>query len=278
MAYIHNSCGEKGGVGKSIFSLILAEYYLQRGKVPLICEADRSNGDVGRAFEGKQKVIYPYFTEDSDEIDKADAILESVLAGNSDAIVNSPAQSHRALVQWLSQGSADLAIEEGIQLCFWFVTSGGYDSVTLFLESLQEFDSIPHILIRNRHFTDRLTYDYSDPAANETLRTALGAYQVPLVYLPRFAAADLDFLKSHALTFGEVLSRDGGLTIAARSRVKRALTTFFSQLDALEVFSHDTPRDRTSENGAEPAPKATSRKKRSRAKKSVGDSGQDGNS
>ncbi|ESA36557.1 mobilization protein [Leptolyngbya sp. Heron Island J] len=273
MPWIHNSCGEKGGVGKSIVSLALAEYFLRLGKAPLICEADRSNGDVGRAFEGKQRVIYPYFTEDSDQIDKADTLLDEVLASNTDAVVNSPAQSHRALVQWLSQGSADLAIEEGIKLCFWFVTSGEYDSVTLFLESLQEFDGIPHILIRNRHFTDRLTYDYSDPDVNESLGTALQAYKVPVIYLPRFGTADLDFLKAHSLTFGEAISRESGLTIAARSRVKRALTTFFSQLDALEVLTNGT-----SDSGAEPAPKTPQRKKRSRAKKSVGDSSKNGDS
>ena len=275
MPWIHNSCGEKGGVGKSILSQALAEYFLQQQqKVPLICEADRSNGDVGRAFEGKQRVIYPYFTEDSDQLDKADTLLDEVLASNTDAVVNSPAQSHRALVNWLSQGSADLALEEGVKLCFWFVTSGEYDSVSLFLESLQEFDGIPHILIRNRHFTDRLTYDYSDPDANESLGTALKAYKVPVIYLPRFGTADLDFLKAHSLTFGEAISRDGGLTIAARSRVKRALTTFFSQLDALEIFTNGTSDD----NGAEPAPKAPARKKRGRAKKSVGNSSKDGDS
>jgi hypothetical protein len=271
MPWIHLSCGEKGGVGKSLVSLGLAESYLVQGKTPIICEADRSNGDVGRAFDRKVDVIRPYFTEDTDQIDKADAVLDAVLESQTDAIINSPAQAHRAIVQWLGQGSADLALEEGLQLCFWFVTSGEYDSVALFLESLREFAGVPHVLVRNRHFTDRLTYDYSNSDANPALKEAVSTFQVPVIDFPRFAPGDLDFIKAHSLTFGEAVSRNGGLTIAARSRVKRALDSFFLLLNSLEVLDHGQPTD-----GAQPAAKTAGRKKRSRANQNLGDRGKDG--
>ncbi|NET38235.1 MAG: mobilization protein [Cyanothece sp. SIO1E1] len=249
MPWIHIAGGEKGGVGKSLVSFALIQYYLQQLKQIILCEADRSNGDVGRAFDGKITVTRPYFTEDADQIDKADAVIDTALTSGVDAVVNSPAQAHRAVVQWLAQGSADLALEEGVKLCFWFVSSGEYDSVALFLESLKEFSGVPHVFIRNGFFTDRLTYDFSDPEAHQPIKDALSAHQVPVVHFPRFAPGDLDFVKAHNLTFGEAMSREGGLSIAARSRIKRALNSFFIQLDSLEFFKNEQPKDSTEGKG-----------------------------
>ena len=279
MPWIHISCGEKGGVGKSIVSLALAEYHLKAEKPLIICEADRSNGDVGRAFDDKATVTRPYFTEDADHIDKADAVLDIVLTNGSDAVVNSPAQSHRAIVQWLSQGSLDLAMEEeDIKLCFWFVTSGEYDSVALFLESVKEFTGVPHILVRNGFFTDRLTYDYSNPDAYEPMKEAIATHNIPVVHLTRFAPADLDFIKAHNKTFGEAISKEGGLTIAARSRVNKVLDSFFTQLDVLEIFSHGPSEPKSAPGGTKSTRKSTTRKKRSRKTASVGDGSGTGDS
>ena len=283
MPMIHLVVGEKGGVGKSQVALALIAHYTSQ-EIPLIvCEADRSNGDVGRASEGKDghTVLYPYFTEDADHTDKADDILDAVLQQGTTGIVNCPAQSHRAMVQWISQGSADLAIEEGIQLTFWFVTSGEYDSMALFLESLKEFPNISHILVRNTFFTDRLTYDYSDPERNESVKEALETYKVPVIQFPRFAPSDLDHIKTHSLTFLEAI-KQRGLAIAARSRVKRALHSFFSQISTLDILQTHGPSrttnipTQTRDTGSNSPKKSSQRKKRSRAKASVADPCPDG--
>ena len=78
MPMIHLVVGEKGGVGKSQVALALIAHYTSQEIPLIICEADRSNGDVGRASEGKDghTVLYPYFTEDADHTDKADDILD----------------------------------------------------------------------------------------------------------------------------------------------------------------------------------------------------------
>ncbi|MEM9448647.1 MAG: hypothetical protein AAGA75_08940 [Cyanobacteria bacterium P01_E01_bin.6] len=265
MSKIHGITGEKGGVGKSLIALAIAEQLRKRGDEFVICETDRSNGDVGNAFDGKREVIRPYFVEDVDQIDQADQLLDVALRG-VDIVMNTPAQSHRPIAKWLSLGSADLALSEGVQLYFWFVTSGERDSVNLFIESLQEFQGIPHILIRNEHFTDRLTYDYSDPNTWPAIKEAVDTYQVPVITFPRLGPADIDFMKAHALTFGEALEPTSGLSIGGRSRIFRALNTLFAQLDALEVFKTHEP----------PQPERTTAK-RGRKKRAVkANSGDDG--
>lgn len=285
MSIVNFVVGEKGGVGKSQVALALIAYYTMHAIILIICEADRSNGDVGRATEGKDghTVLRPHFSEDADETDKADEILDTVLEKGVTGVVNCPAQSHRAMVQWISQGSADIALEEGVQLVFWFVTSGEYDSMALFLESLKEFENIPHILVRNTYFTDRLDYDYSDPERNDTVKEALATHNVPVINFPRFTPKkDLDHIKAHSLTFLEALEPKGGLTSTRRSRVKRALHRFFSEIETLQILkSNDTSKPantdtRKQDTGSNSPKKSTQRKKRSRAKTSVGDNSQDG--
>lgn len=280
MPQIHFVVGEKGGVGKSLVALALAATYTLKGQSIVVCESDRSNGDVGRALEGKDghTVLYPYFSEDANHTDKADQMLDAVLEHKTAAIVNCPAQSHRAILQWINKGSTYLALEFGVTLHFWFVTSGSYDSINLFLESVEEFSDIPHILVRNTFCTEPLTYDYSAPDKNEAVAKALTKYNVPVANFPRFTTSDLDYIRAHNLTFLESINQPG-LTIAARSRIKQALTKFIDSIAPLEIF-HETSTARPSKSDPttaqradkESTRKSTGRKKRSRKKTDLGDS------
>ena len=238
MTDVHGVVGEKGGSGKSIFSLCLADYLEQHDHNFVICDADRSNGDVGNAYEGKQKVIRSCFTENTNEIYRADEILEVALNG-ADILLNTPAQSHRAIHKWFSLGSASLALEEGINFYFWFVTSGSQDSINLFLKSLEEFQDIPHCLVRNGHYTDPLTYDYSDPESWPLVKEAIEAYGVPVVYLPALDNYSIDVVRNHRLTLTEAREGSKELGICPRSRLRKGLEKIHEQLDKLEVFSCD---------------------------------------
>lgn len=246
----HLITAEKGGVGKSVVALALADYLLTRGEQFTVCETDRSNGDVGAAFEGKHAVIYPYFSEDFDEIESADILIETALEGKS-IVVNTPAQCHRAMVRWMADGVLSLSREAGFKLLIWFVTSGSKDSISLFLQSLDAFPEIPHILVRNQHFDNR-KFDYSDPDAWEPIRDVLTARSVPVVIFPKFPAALIDHLKTLALTFAEAGEKQTeGISVLNKQRIKARLTSFYAQLNTLEVFTDATPE-----------PKSTRRKKR----------------
>ncbi|NEQ53833.1 MAG: hypothetical protein F6K11_27500 [Leptolyngbya sp. SIO3F4] len=268
MPWIHIISGEKGGVGKSIISLALPEVLRAKGSEFVICEADRSNGDVGAAFEGKHKVIYPYFVEDADQIDQADEVLEVALSG-ANVIVNTPAQSHRAIAKWFSFGSAELAIEEGVNICFWFVTSGEHDSVSLFMDSLKEFKGFPHVLIRNEHFTERIIRDYSNPDAWEPIAEAIKQHKVPLVNFPKLPPGDIDYIKTNYFTFQDVIEKKGGLTSGSVSRVRRTIKAFSKQVE--QVFEHD--HFKRTDN---PVPEPSEGKKRTRSNKAKASDKQSG--
>lgn len=237
MNNIHLVTGEKGGVGKSKVALSLIANYELTQKPFIVAECDRSNGDVGAACQGKHTVIQGRFTDNPDQLSAADIVLEAVLGQQADAVVNLPAQSSDGLFAWLQTGSLDAATENQIQFVVWFVTNGEKDSIGLIYKALEAFGSlIPHILVRNTYFTEKLKYDYSDPERNDALAEILTKFSVEVVTLPRYTPTDLDIIRTHDLTLTEAIESPL-LGVVSRSRVRRSLQEFFGQLNTLKVFN-----------------------------------------
>jgi hypothetical protein len=242
---IHLVTGEKGGVGKSLTSQSLIAYHFATQQPFIVVECDRSNGDVGEACSGKHNVFHARFTNNPDQLSTADIVLEAVLGQQSHAIVNLPAQSTEGLKAWLETGSLDAAAMSDVRFVIWIVTNGEKDSIGLFYKAVEAFGSvIPHILVRNTYFTEKLKYDFSDPERNDSLAEVLTRLSVPIVTLPRFTPTDLDIIRTHQLTLTEAVE-SSLLGVVSRSRVYRSLKEFFAQLNTLEVFSDDLTKKRT---------------------------------
>jgi hypothetical protein len=125
MTTIHFIGGEKGGVGKSVVARLLAQSFVDRSQRFAAFDADRSNGALLRYYGDFSERI------DLDRLESADLILERAIGADGPVLVDLPAQSHRALSRWFEQTDVlRYAREEGIELVFWHVTDGGFDSVT----------------------------------------------------------------------------------------------------------------------------------------------------
>lgn len=234
----HLIMGEKGGVGKSEVALALVDYYTQRGQQIVVCEADRSNGETGPAVEGKNghTVIYLYFSENAAQTKGADELLDASINNGVATIIDCPAQSLRPIAKWIADGSIDIALEDGIEPHFWFVTNGQRSSMGLLLESVSTFPTIPHILIRNHFMIQDLTYDYSDPESNPEVATILAEHEIPVLNFPCFQTRDIEYRKAEKLTFLEAIEDRPGAQRATRSRIRSRLKEFFSELAPLPLF------------------------------------------
>jgi hypothetical protein len=125
MTTIHFIGGEKGGVGKSVVARLLAQSFVDRSQSFTAFDADRSNGALLRYYADFSERI------DLDRLDSADQILETAIAAERPVLVDLPAQSHRALQRWFEQTDVlRCAREEGVNIVFWHVTDGGFDSVS----------------------------------------------------------------------------------------------------------------------------------------------------
>jgi hypothetical protein len=126
MSTIHFIGGEKGGVGKSVVARVLAQYFIDHSLPFAAADADASHGALLR-----------YYTEYTQPVDleafgSADQIMDGALGADRRVLVDLPAQSARALKRWIAASDVlGLAEEMKVNLAFWHVTDGGFDSVHL---------------------------------------------------------------------------------------------------------------------------------------------------
>ena len=113
MATIHFIGGEKGGVGKSLVSRLLAQYLIDRQLPFLGFDSDRSHGALLRFYAAYASPVV---------IDSYESLDKVVEAATDDPrrriIVDLAAQTHQPLVKWMEDsGMLELArVPEGAAL------------------------------------------------------------------------------------------------------------------------------------------------------------------
>ena len=142
MSTIHFIGGEKGGVGKSVLSRLLSQYFLDRGMPYLGLDADQSHATLTR--------FYPEFTRpiNLDSFESTDQVMEEALENDAQVLIDLPAQSERFLDRWIDQnGVLDMCAELQIPLVYWYLVDDGQDSVALMETFLAKYGSRLNIAI-----------------------------------------------------------------------------------------------------------------------------------
>ncbi len=175
MPTIHLIDGEKGGVGKSFVTRAMIQYGENRNLPFVAVETDRSNPDVAAVY--KELCQFAVFSEDEKQADAADRLFE--IAIDRPVIVSLPSQVHRAMKAWIERNQLlKLRDEYGVKFCKWFVCNGEYDSVNLFISSLNCYENqMTHIRVRNFGLCDEWSQVEEDP----TLQKLLKKYQVKII-------------------------------------------------------------------------------------------------
>lgn len=249
MPTIHFVDGEKGGVGKSLFCRVMVQYCLDKGYPFTLVEADRSNPDVGEVYPDSIEVkdgkkIYHYkqvlFSESERKLYDADEIFNLALAKS--VIVNLPAQVFTIVNDWTERNSVlDTSFQHGIDICKWFVCTGGYDSVKLFIESVEKFEGkIQHILVCNLGLQD----EWSHVLKREKLEKVVKKYNIKIIELPKFSYPERDYIDEHRLPFAEARECKE-LTILGRQRIHKFLKEAYSNIDKSEVWNKLTKPSRS---------------------------------
>jgi hypothetical protein len=146
MSTIHFVGGEKGGVGKSVFARLLAQYFIDK-QIPFTAlDADVSNASLLRVYAEYCRPV------DLTQVDSADDIF--TLASESPdrhVLVDLPAQSERPLATWMDNGGiADLVEEMQIRLVFWHVMDDSKDAVVALSRLLSRYgDSVRYCVVKN---------------------------------------------------------------------------------------------------------------------------------
>jgi CobQ/CobB/MinD/ParA nucleotide binding domain len=175
MSTIHLIGGEKGGVGKSLVSRLLAQYFIDRELPFTAFDTDRSHGALLRFYTHYAAPVA------LDRPDGLDGIIEAA-AANPDrrVLVDLAAQTTAALASWLDDsGVLDVAREIGIGVRYWHVMDAGRDSVNLLGTLLNSFgNQVPLVLVLNEVRGDR--FDILESSGLLERAKSLGAHVMPV--------------------------------------------------------------------------------------------------
>ena len=142
MSEIHFVGGEKGGVGKSVLSRVLCQYCIDE-QIPFACiDADTSHGALLRYYSEYAQPV------DLERFESADQIMDRALGAQRKVLVDLPAQSARLLKRWFEAGDVlRFAKDMGVELFFWHVSDGGFDSINELERALADLADQAHLVV-----------------------------------------------------------------------------------------------------------------------------------
>ena len=231
MAHIHFIGGEKGGVGKSLVSRLVAQYLIDKELPFLGFDTDRSHGALLRFYSGFASPVLV------DRYEALDSIIEAAVEQPERRIlVDLAAQTHDPLVKWMDEsGVLDMAGESGFTITYWHVMDSGRDSVDLLKKLLDRFGArLNYVLVRNQMRGD--DFAMLEQSGEQDRALGFGARVVSIKHLSDAVIQKIDASSSSfwAAQHDADKSRTG-LGMMDRQRLKMWLRDAYQQIDSAPV-------------------------------------------
>jgi len=228
---IHLIGGEKGGVGKSMVSRLLAQYFIDH-QIPFVgFDTDRSHGSLMRFYSD---YAAPAMV---DRFEALDQIVESAVEEpGRRVLVDLAAQTHDPLVNWMEEsGVLDMADLSGIELNYWHVMDSGRDSVDLLKRLLDRFGQrVNYVLVRNQLRGD--DFGQLERSGELERAIAMGAKVMDLKRLHDAVVQKIDIRNSSFWAARNASAIDGpGLGLMERQRLKMWMAHVYAALEAVGV-------------------------------------------
>lgn len=213
---IHLIGGEKGGVGKSMVSRLLAQYFIDH-ELPFVgFDTDRSHGSLLRFYADYAAPAL------ADRYEALDRIVEAAVeVPGRRVLVDLAAQTHDPLVKWMDEsGVLDMADLSGIKMVYWHVMDAGRDSVDLLKRLLDRFGQRVHyVIVKNQLRGDN--FGQLDRSGELERATGLGAKVMELRRLHETVVQKIDARNASFWAARNASAIDGpGLGLMERQRLK----------------------------------------------------------
>jgi len=223
--------GEKGGVGKSLVSRALAQYFIDHSMPFVGFDTDRSHGALMRFYADYASPIL------IDRYEALDHIVEAAVERPGiRVLVDLAAQTHAPLVAWMDDsGVLDLAPENALRITYWHVMDTGRDSVDLLRQVLERFhDRLNYVVVRNQLRGN----DFSNLEKSGLLDrlSDLGGRVVEIKQLHQSVIQKIDARDSSFWAAKQSGAEFGaGLGLMERQRLKTWINNVFAEFDAASV-------------------------------------------
>lgn len=233
--------GSKGGVGKSFFCRGLYEYHLARSLPVAGFEGDIRTPDFAGIYtEIKTAGQIVHFSEDENQATEPNALINTAIRQKTNVVVNMPASVEPAFQAWLEATPVlEIAKQKQLRLINWFVCSGEYDSTESLKASLRQFGALmPHVIVKNRKFTDWSLFD-----ADPELAQLMQQYRCQQVDFPRLNVRIAGAILKQRLTYTQALTyEDDDFSFAEQSSVQSFLNHLYTAIDTTGYFTNAIPQ------------------------------------
>jgi hypothetical protein len=226
--------GEKGGVGKSVVSRLVAQYLLDKEQTFTGFDTDRSHASFARFYPEQASPVI---------VDKFEG-LDSIVACFEEAppegqkhrvIVDLAAQTAAPLARWIKESDVlQLLGELGVTINFWHISDAGKDSLDMLGRLVSTYGKGPnYIVVKNEGRGADFT-DFEESAAVKKA-LSLGAQIVTLAPLHEVSMRKID--AQNASFQAAINQKDGAqaLGMLERQRVKTWLKSSYEFLDTLPL-------------------------------------------
>ncbi|MGH1461135.1 MAG: mobilization protein MobD [Neptuniibacter sp.] len=193
MSIIHFVGGEKGGVGKSVLSRLLSQYFLDNSMAFSGMDADQSHATLTRYYSDFTSAI------NMDEFESIDNVMEVALEEERQVLIDLPAQSERFLDKWIEEnGVLDLCQEMDVKLVYWYTVDGGPDSVDLLAKFLDKYNDLIHCVVVKNHGCGN---DFSGIESLPQLESAEASRFAEQIVLPALHTPTMEKIDKLGLSF-----------------------------------------------------------------------------
>ena len=226
---IHLIGGEKGGVGKSMVSRLLAQYFIDN-QIPFVgFDTDRSHGSLMRFYADYASPALV------DRYEALDAIIEAAVEQpGRRVLVDLAAQTQDGLVKWMEEsGVLDMADLSGLAMHYWHVMDSGRDSVDLLEKLLDRFGQrLQYVIVRNQLRGD--DFGQLDKSGQLERARALGAQVMDLKKLQDAVVQKIDARNASFWSARHTSGAEGpGLGLMERQRLKMWLNNSYAAVAAI---------------------------------------------
>jgi len=229
MSNIHLIGGEKGGVGKSLVSRLVAQYLIDR-EMPFIgFDSDRSHGALLRFYAGYAS---PVVIERYDSLDPvAEAAMENP---GKRVLVDLAAQTQEPLSRWIEAcGLLEPETGLGLKLRYWHVMDSGHDSTDLLGRLLDRFGAkMDYVIVLNQVRGE--DFGILERSGEKERAASLSARFITIRQLPEPIVNRID---AHGASFWAATQNtnkeSGGFGVLERQRVKFWVNHAYEQFDRL---------------------------------------------
>jgi hypothetical protein len=241
MSTIHFVGGEKGGVGKSVMSRVLSQYFLDHQMPYVGLDADHSQSTMTR--------YYKEFTKDVDleDYESIDQVINESISKSCEVLVDLPAQSQRFLTRWMDDNSTlELCDELKVNIIFWYLVDDGPDSANLLKNFLETYERRMNIVVvKNLGRGSKFTAIDAMPLYNETMDSFFRNAKIELPALHHGTLHKIDRLQLNFWAAANVKSEvQDSLGMMERQRARvwmkksyAAIDQAFEQLQPSLVYS-----------------------------------------